>query len=1316
MCQAALPAQSTAPGREPLTTATQAVIFYTVPDAAAACTLDVRESGSATPVHDVNPALFANSHLDSRPGNAVLGRLRAVVIGKRIAETALDGRRYSRALQAATEHQYTVTCGAAAPLAGKFRTTNIVLGNTYMEGIPGDPAEPGAVAWPSLHWSDRTQKIIDPQTGLLLQRLTTANDTASIFNYTFQEASGSGAWADTGNLLTDDSAAASFSGPNRDFLYLKFYNGTGSSYGLWPPYLSQLQVNLNAWCEGGDCATATEDDRSLEMCMTLDGISCAGNPIQILLQNCESGCTGAGYRLSAGDDLIDRQSLMPSWFGGQDAYAKSLIRPFDTRRRTGTVNRDGNLVTLVSGDRFSENWRPGTQIRINGQTYTLATLQTDRRMLLSDAPEGTETSVSYEAAAFGVLIRKKTVSETPLRIQYASLRALVGDQGGYWDSAGSFDMFANCSDVAVAGPGGEMGWHCQISGIMYWIGKDSGKANALSRTQVAGKSGVDGYPTAGCEGFWDKSNGNRYYCLMVSPFSNESVVVRLEYNGNNEPVDLSYAYELMVECGSPPCWIVTNLTKASEGKSLNQLVAAKDPVSFPSFRHLGFRLLTLMGSTKQRLLLRAFPESVTNDVMGYFAIFNAGTSTVDAAGPSWKYWPIRWSALHGHTELGDSNVVYWPTTMYRGPHTGTDPYRGHGPYTARIASGAVGTAGQACPARPGDSLIPEAEWPGGNQCLEITVDGEPGDPTPKVYNAGTITTSGSTVTGTGVNWPTISNGYKMKIGADFFVFTRTAETTGTLSPEPPAVTDSAYTLFLEDVDNPKTGPNRRENVYLQDAEPRDVLCITNNPVFGFGGCGDFNQAEYFRVLLKNGNTWTLERGYNKNGTPKPYKTANANAHVVMMPPSCDFLVYPCGITQAYWDIEADPLSLGPGIVMPAPGVSNGYGHNFTRNKVEVYAGAQYKCPVYDGDGYSCYNVRTGTSTLDLVQSAKNHLVTGQPLFAGKLGVGSPNIVESHPSPEGTLTRAQNPGLMGWFLDGRPMLGSGGITGSSGNPAVEVEPGLHRLTSAQVPKMHRRILPPFASCGVKPMVDASGPTSLMTGTAVDRYKFCVADRNGECHPTALAGDVYFNCPLMSTPYCAYANDTDVRDVCIGGHSSYTSSVIQAGYEKQNLTGAYGRPLTKGLSWYRLVDYFWNAKSLPDGKWALIRTNYAQGFSHQNLMAKLPPFEQVDSVNRADYIPTTVRIPASGNAAAETHAVVEFGYDTNLFCTSRAEKCVKGAAAGYAYEYENVAGVACAAGCEIQIPAISQRVLYYRVVRKNGSGQRLVEGPLQIAVTP
>jgi hypothetical protein len=152
------------------TTNTQAVLAYAAPGSGP-CTVKVSQQASLTPlVRDVDPALFPGSDQDNRPETVAAQTGRVFVVGKRIAQRASDGRNYSRALETYAAHYYQVTCGSAVA-SGAFTTANIPLGMTYNDVPQVDGSNPGQWMIPT-QLQDRTQTIVDPQTGALLKRVS----------------------------------------------------------------------------------------------------------------------------------------------------------------------------------------------------------------------------------------------------------------------------------------------------------------------------------------------------------------------------------------------------------------------------------------------------------------------------------------------------------------------------------------------------------------------------------------------------------------------------------------------------------------------------------------------------------------------------------------------------------------------------------------------------------------------------------------------------------------------------------------------------------------------------------------------------------------------------------------------------------------------------------------------------------------------------------------------------------------------------------------------------------------------------------------
>lgn len=1215
-----------------VSTSTQAVISYTAPSDAA-CTVSVSESAGLTPlVHDVDPALFGGGNLDNRAGSQAEGRQRVFVAGKRTAEQALDGKRYSRALQTATAHWLRIQCGASF-YNGSFRTRTIPLGHTYNEPLPS--VGNGEYAWPTVNWMDRTQRIVDPKTGALLKRLTLPSDATEAFpNQAVGTVPPAAGWVSPDAVRVDDSSSATYQGSGQVWLFVPaniglyqggYHNRDGHS-------LNYVTLEMNAWC-GTGCNGAGADDRTIEVCLSADGTSCGSSAIERQLAYCASGCTGGSYRFT----LSDTTPVLAAW-GGNPAFDIT-----DVHKRSGSVSTSGTTVTWAGGNYFSVRWNAGSKITINGVEYGIAAVNSERQLTLTTSA-GTQGSVGYTSSNFGFLVRKKTAGAQQINLQWMQHSYAVGS-GVNWDTAGDTESAVSCSPVKVSGPGGEQGYHCSVGKGIYWIGLTTGTVTRIGKPGLPARSGGDGWNSNfQCSPMWDAVDGNRFYCEATNA-SGSKVIVQAVYSGSNADQPGTFSiYDVLSECGSAPCWTLSNLTPPSTGTLTNKLAAFSGDCLGPNPLLSHWGLYGIQG----KYLLLVVTTAATNDVLGCQVVFDTQTRAVVAARPSWKYFPMRWSVVHGPSAIGYENLVYNPNHDAIGAWSGSDT-TGRGPWRTQINSGSIPVTGSACPVRPGDSPIPAGDWPIGNNCITVTVNGEPCDPSP------------------GANEP----GNPSKCG----------------------------------------DPG---SAYLQDAEVRDVFCIQAS---ASSGCGLYFTTEYVRLLIKSGNTWTLQR---KVGDAGQLLAAPAGSYLVAMPPTCALnSVYPCGQATSMWDFIADPLGRGSSSVT-WDRIGNGTGHGSIRPGGIVWSTVQQPGPPIDGQEYGFYTARA--ANLPEAFSLPDHRGPANPPFAGLTGVGQPNEVDGHPSQPHYRANTST------FFDARPFLGINNATGSAASPGVVVTGSLYRFTAAQVTRLRRKVMPTLAACGPHVLTDISSPATgdVIGGTEADAYKYCVSLRAGECRSSSQAGDVYANCPRVSFPRSLYLGpgneDVDRRDIGIMDNGSYVQAIQHAFLDKPDALGHRSRIITYALSRYRYTNVFWNVKALPLGEWLLVVSPWMSGQRSEAWLVKNPPVEPDSTVrNTFQQLPVTAKEAPPG----ADRLVVLFGYDSALSCTSRQEACaaVNGSlqeSAPFLYESELVAGSGSAnAGglYRVVIPAISNRVVYYRLVwRNSASGQIVSRGPLQIAATP
>ncbi|HWB82789.1 MAG TPA: hypothetical protein VG675_01530 [Bryobacteraceae bacterium] len=493
------------------------------------------------------------------------------------------------------------------------------------------------------------------------------------------------------------------------------------------------------------------------------------------------------------------------------------------------------------------------------------------------------------------------------------------------------------------------------------------------------------------------------------------------------------------------------------------------------------------------------------------------------------------------------------------------------------------------------------------------------------------------------------------------------------------------------------GGNSQPAYHLQDAQEGDVFTASG-------------PNELLRLIVKNGSTWVLQRGY---GSTSP------SAHTASsMYATCEASNFRSPEQQTLWNFAADPNGTDSNGTTVLP-MQHGVSHSSGLASMLTGGADYWDCRA--GIGPNCLAVYEGDPS-NWATEAPTMTPNSGPAFSGQTGYAYGNLVETYTSPGPSSTTGPD-----WFVLQRPWETDGAMI-----TANAVGTQLYKMTAAgETRPLHRKQVPTLAICGDHPLLDVSGPNSTLDDSPADQYKYCVANAPGECSDSGHSrststGDIYVNCPLMSAgpSSCGTASEDD-RGICIGDKGAYTQGIEQVFDTFDAPNGAATRKLTSGFRRYRLGVYYWSARVLPDGSWMIVRPSYFDRQRSEEFLVKIPPLPSRDSIDRSNFIPMTLSLtpPASVNV---NNAVVQFGYAENgdpsdFYCTSRRETCMAASGtinqtAPFSFSSENPGGMPCASGCQIQIPAIPQRVLYYRVQYRDASNNVVAQSEIQVAAVP
>ncbi|MDQ6664814.1 MAG: hypothetical protein M3Z23_10510, partial [Acidobacteriota bacterium] len=238
--------------------------------------------------------------------------------------------------------------------------------------------------------------------------------------------------------------------------------------------------------------------------------------------------------------------------------------------------------------------------------------------------------------------------------------------------------------------------------------------------------------------------------------------------------------------------------------------------------------------------------------------------------------------------------------------------------------------------------------------------------------------------------------------------------------------------------NPFTGDGDQCTTVTVDGEPRDLSPCTASDAacggavetglpgeYGIAAVGDYftlgaASGELARLVAKNGNLWTFQRGF--AGSPIPATTAD-NPLVYAV---CNSEPNPSqfAASEYFWNYTADPHganTTGNTVVGDPYSVNAHYYWQNGTNATSYTLDPRCNNTI----GANCYQTRAGAipGVLNVPPVA---VVQLNPSFSGKYGYAGADEVQTHPTGPGSRSPAAD---QAYFLDGRPFNG-GPISGST----------------------------------------------------------------------------------------------------------------------------------------------------------------------------------------------------------------------------------------------------------------------------------------------
>lgn len=1260
-------------------TSTQLVVSYTAPSLSA-CTLEASRESDYTPLAlDVDTSYYSGASSDSRSGNITQGRYRVFVIGKQgpsAIETASDGYTRSRALRAATEYYIRVICGGdTATLVA--RTTNIPLGDSRGEAL--------AVAAPWTYKQVSPSKIAnpefnDPYTGALIknpaalagfgysQSTATSGDGYSPTgcNLTLSGVKGScnfveaidpnEVWAATTGTITDAIAAnddnfVTYSGTAQEKLYLRLGNGKMPTHSTLGPDSGNTGGALVFQNLHFSALTsdASGDGGYLLVCLTMDGVNCISPERRVTLTETE-----AVYSVCADSPCTTKDNPGDIMWDQAPGLVPGAARVYNESGSLTTLKFSGTNAAAACNALIVGESIQVYDSRTNGiNPYIIAV---SAKSCGSSPPQITIPS-GYDLAHNG------TTGVTFWwngGVNGRHYGALVWKESTASESTISIDLplwrAASRPGWVLAFGSGGFGKRCQNVPTAggYYLCMTSSDGNMI----IGVKPGVDGldivnYGAAGWRGdLINAGLSNTGYLTGSSSAANDAM-------WDDELPGVFYMYYTSA-AGCGPVIVKMTLSLATPSAADPDGTNYPGGTRIPSAGISSAVILTPCGSGENDFSLTTQRGRISSEWINKGSLF-----------PSCSLEAVQGLTLIETCKAGiqDSHGFVFAYDLGN-----------------RLPAGAgfVGTQGGNTQQAFGGFLVSAhyyARWCGEHTYQNpMSAAGSPfalvelGTKAPMTLtvDTGLSACDARNTPGTCGACPDVTlDGFNYN-GKNWCATINVSSSCASVSA-PAGCTDG---------DPISSGATESPNLkWYQPLQVGDIIKRGN---------------EHLKLLVKNSQTqWVVIRGWGSQ--------SSSNSADSWVP-----LTTSGGLTWQTWcgGNEKNPLTT----TVEAPyGLAWYFGDDADGTNTTYTFLNRFQNHGFHSTDYGVFPDYTACKmTFSDPASVLACLTTGSFIqlpttFSGAAtGACNGNACEKHPGGNQVL------GDTRWFADVNPRMFHG--AGENGVSLVSGKTYIYQYDGDQT--ISPRHFDHEAYMGRWPMLR----TDTLTDAASDTGKWCVAIVTNDCFSGSTAGKLYFVTDIFDTTFIPLSTCRESQfgtingDACMGPSNGVGAAVTQ-----WRVPTANGQPAYNGVG-TRAVGKEWrtyreaateNVKADPTGTALLARALW---------YIIPPPFPGADSRNRGTFAPIPVTI--GGVPSGTDNVLVQFGYNDSFQCsrnrdnTCYAESATLDQTTPFRFDHETLTGVSCASGCTVTIPALHNRVLYYRLVFRNSGGTVLHRGPTQV----